>query len=186
MARRNRMTLILEAEEFAKNKHQYQFRDNGETLYWTHLQKVVENLIELGIHDENILCAGWLHDTIEDTDTDYDDLDENFNREIADIVSTVTKDTRMIKQKREVDYCAQLKLGSWQAQIVKFADILANMEDLENSKKSDSDRKRQAQNKLEYYNSIKSNLQNNKKKIPNLDSKTTRLFEIFLQYGIKN
>ena len=103
MARRNRMTLILEAEEFAKNKHQYQFRDNGETLYWTHLQKVVENLIELGIHDENILCAGWLHDTIEDTDTDYDDLDENFNREIADIVSTVTKDTRMIKQKREVE-----------------------------------------------------------------------------------
>ena len=180
------MTIVSDSKNFAKKKHQHQFRDDKKTPYWKHLESVVKNLKTLGINDSTILCGGWLHDTIEDTNTDFDDLEKKFNKKTAEIVAIVTKDTRMRKKDREISYCKQLKKGSWQAQIVKFADILANMEDLENSKKSDSDRKRQARNKLEYYNSIKSNLQNNKKKIPNLDSQTTRLFDIFLQYGIKN
>jgi len=178
------MIMILDAEKFAKDKHQYQFRDDGTTPYWTHLQKVVDNLITLGIHDEVILCAGWLHDTIEDTDTDYDDIDENFGKETVDIVAILTKDTRLIKQKREIDYCIQLKASSWQSQIVKFADMLANLEDLKNSKKSPLEKIKQAQNKLEYYNSIKFGLQENKKNIPNLEPQIKKLSDIFLEYDV--
>jgi (p)ppGpp synthase/HD superfamily hydrolase len=175
---------IIDAEIFAKDRHKHQTRDNGKTTYWKHLEKVVDNLRKLGIAEESILCAGWLHDTIEDTDTDYDDI-LKFDKEIADIVAIVTKDTRMIKRDREIDYCKRLKTGSWQAQIVKFADILANLEDLENSSKSEFDKKNMVQNKLQYYDSIKTGLKENKKNIPNLDSNISSLSELFLKYEIK-
>lgn len=176
---------LVDAEKFAKDKHQHQFRNDCKTPYWKHLEKVVVNLEQLGITDEVILCAGWLHDTIEDTDTDYDDIDEDFGKKIADIVATVTKDTRMIKNDREIAYCNRLKAGSWEAQVVKFGDLLANLEDLKNSTKSLPDKIKQAQNKTEYYNSIKIGLQNNKKNIPNLDSQIKRLSDVFLEYGIE-
>lgn len=185
MGKRIRMKGIEDAEIFAKERHKHQTRDDGKTPYWKHLKKVVENLKGLGVTDESILCAGWLHDTIEDTDTDYDDIYDEFGKEAADIVAIVTKDTRMIKKDREIAYCKQLKKGSWQAQIVKFADILANLEDLQFSNKSDLKRNKQAKNKLEYYNSIKNGLRKNKKNIPELDSNTSKLSEIFLKYKIK-
>ena len=112
--------LINRAQIFAKEKHKQQTRDDGKTPYWKHLHKVVKNLENLGITDESIICAGWLHDTIEDTDTDYDDIYELFEKKTADIVATVTKDTRMIKKNREKAYYLQLKRGTWHAQVVKL------------------------------------------------------------------
>ena len=70
--------LINQAQKFAKEKHKHQTRDDGKTPYWKHLQKVVKNLERLGITDESIICAGWLHDTIEDTDTDDDKIRKKF------------------------------------------------------------------------------------------------------------
>jgi (p)ppGpp synthase/HD superfamily hydrolase len=180
------MTKILDAENFAREKHKHQTRNDPDIPYSNHLEKVVEILKNLGITDETILAAGWLHDTIEDTDTDYDDIHDEIDKETADIVSTMTKDTRMIRNKREVVYCTQLKEGTWQAQIVKFADILANLEDLECwNDISDSERKEKARDKLEFYDAIKTGLKNNEKNIPNLNSETSRLSKGFLKYGIK-
>lgn len=174
---------INDAEIFAKDKHKHQTRNNSDIPYSDHLEKVVETLRNLGITDEIILCAGWLHDTIEDTDTDYDDILE-FGKETADIVATMTKDTRMVRDDREIAYCKQLKEGSWQAQIVKFADILSNLKDLEFSNFSDSDRKEKAEDNLEFYNTIKTGLYKNKKNIPNLDSNISELTKLFLEYGV--
>jgi len=56
-----------------------------------HLEQVVKNLGLIGVTDEDVLRAGWLHDTIEDTDTDYDKLKELFAQKVADMVATVTK-----------------------------------------------------------------------------------------------
>ncbi len=175
---------INDAEIFAKDKHKHQTRNNPDIPYSDHLEKVVEILRNLGITDETILCAGWLHDTIEDTDTDYDDILE-FGKETADIVATMTKDTRMVRDDREIAYCKKLKEGSWQTQIVKFADLLSNLKDLEFSNFSDSDRKEKAEDKLEFYNAIKTGLYKNKKKIPNLIHETGELSKEFLKYGIK-
>jgi len=47
------------------------------------------------------------------------------------------------------------------------------------------DRKKQAKNKLRYYNVIKTGLNKNKKQIPNLNSETDRLSNVFSKYGIK-
>ena len=183
MGKRIKLKGLVDAENFAKKQHEHQTRDDNETPYWKHLEKVVENLRKLGITDDVILCAGWLHDTIEDTDTDYDDI-EKFGKETADIVAIVTKDTRMIRKDREIAYCNQLKNGTWQAQIVKFADILANLKDLENSTFPDVERKEKAKEKLEFYNVIKTGLKNNEQNIPNLNSETSELSQEFLKYDI--
>ena len=44
----------------------------------------------LKVQDENILIAGLLHDTLEDTETTYEELVENFSKEVADIVQEVS------------------------------------------------------------------------------------------------
>ena len=173
---------VVDAEKFARDKHKHQTRNNPDIPYSDHLEKVVEILRNLGITDEIILCAGWLHDTIEDTDTDYDDIEKGFGKETADIVAIVTKDTRMIRQDREIDYCKHLNEGSWQAQVVKFADILANLRDLSFS--NFTDLKEKAKDKLECYDAIKTGLVKNKSKIPNLDSDISDLNKLFLEYGV--
>jgi len=174
---------LVEAETFARKKHIHQTRNDPNIPYSDHLEKVVEILRNLGITDETILAAGWLHDTIEDTDTDYDDV-LKFGKETADIVATLTKDTRMVRDKREIAYCKELKEGTWQSQIVKFADILANLKDLENSTFPDVERKEKAKEKLEFYNVIKTGLKNNEQNIPNLNSETSELSQEFLKYDI--
>jgi (p)ppGpp synthase/HD superfamily hydrolase len=176
---------LVDAEKLARKKHQHQRRDDKVTPYSDHLEKVVKILKKIGIRDESILCAGWLHDTIEDTDTDYDDINKDFGIETANIVATVTKDTRMIKEYREIAYCKQLKEGTWQAQIVKFADILANLNDLKSSNGTNSERKEKAKNKLKYYDAIKIGLTKNKLNIPSLDSTLSDLTKVFLKYEIK-
>ena len=60
------------SKQYAKKQHKGQYRKNNKTPYWRHLQDVVQNLEMMGIKDESILCSGWLHDSIEDTSSDYD------------------------------------------------------------------------------------------------------------------
>jgi len=59
------MDIIKSAELLAKQKHSGQLRKDGVTTYSKHLEDVVGRLKSLGVVDEAILCAGWLHDTIE-------------------------------------------------------------------------------------------------------------------------
>ena len=179
------MKKLIDAEIFAREKHKHQVRNDPNIPYSDHLEKVVEILTDLGITDKIILAAGWLHDTIEDTDTDYDDI-VKFGKETADIVATLTKDTRMVRDEREIAYCKHLKEGTWQEQIVKFADILANLKDLESSKTFTGPQlKEKAEDKLEFYNAIKTGLIKNKSNIPNLDSNIAKLTKEFLKYEIK-
>lgn len=75
------------AMEFAKKKHAFQLRKDEKISCRVRLEQVVNNAKDLGIKDNEILCAAWLHDTIEDTNTDYDDIAEKFSIEVAQIVA---------------------------------------------------------------------------------------------------
>lgn len=57
---------------------------------------MVEKLNFFGITDEDIKCAGWLHDTIDDTSTDYDKLEEDSGQVV------VTKDNSVISMSGEI------------------------------------------------------------------------------------
>ena len=180
------MELVKKAEKFARWKHVCQFRKDNITPYAKHLESVVNELKSMGVIDEDILCTGWLHDTIEDTDTDYDKIHEKFNKKIADYVALVTKDTRLIKSKQEKAYIAQLKKAPWQAKIVKLADIIANFKDLDNSRYNFARQKNIVKNKIPYILAIKSGIHFNKKKISRLELAKLTLHELLKKYGQKS
>ena len=176
---------IESAKLFAKDKHSGIMQADRITPYWKHLESVVSRLKSLGITDEDILCAAWLHDTIEDTNTDFDDIHERFGRNVAIMVSSVSKDKRLPKSMREQLYIKQLQEASWQTQLIKLCDISSNLKNLENSGWSKRKRSKQIKNKLHYLNAIKRGLIQNKSKIPNIASIIKGINDVLKEYGQK-
>ena len=81
--------LLRRAHDYATTKHEGQFRRTGEP-YIKHPVEVVNILASLEM-DTPSLCAGFLHDVIEDCGVSRDELAEAFGDEIADLVDGVTK-----------------------------------------------------------------------------------------------
>ena len=148
------MSNIIQARNFAKKKHAGQLRKNGKTTTFSHLQDVVKNLKKMKVTDEDVICAGWLHDTIEDTDTDYDMIKDLFGKRVADIVVSVTKDNRLPKKQREAKYAKDLRTSNAKAKLVKIADILANVNDAPNAGKNAYWEKQQFVKKSKYWNYV--------------------------------
>ncbi len=152
------LELVKSAELFAKKKHSGMKRKDGTTPYSKHLEDVVNRLKSLGVVDEELLCAGWLHDTIEDTDTSFDDVYERFGQRIAVLVSSLSKDENLPKKQREIQYVKQLKEASFDAKLVKLCDISANLSDLKNYNASKSKKLRHVRQKRHYLVAIKNDL----------------------------
>ena len=95
------MSNVADARNFAKKKHAGQLRKNGKTTTFSHLKDVVKNLKKMKVTDKDTICAAWLHDTIEDTDTDFDSIKDMFGKNVADIVVSITKDNRLPKNKEK-------------------------------------------------------------------------------------
>lgn len=129
----DRQSALLAAVSFAARAHRHQVRKDGSTPYAAHPFRVclvVRN--EFGIDDPDILAAALLHDTIEDTTTDYDDLEEEFGPRVAGWVSALTKDTRLPDNEREAAYMAVLAAADAAVKVVKLADIFDNLTDSRN------------------------------------------------------
>ena len=82
-------SLIEKAYHFAEKAHAGQKRESGEP-YFTHCQHVANILMDFNL-DADTICAGLLHDTVEDTPVTLEDLRREFNKEIAHMVQGVTK-----------------------------------------------------------------------------------------------
>ena len=160
------MTLLENAELFAKSKHAGKLKKSG-TTYSNHLENVVSRLKSLGIIDEEVLCAGWLQDILEDTDTSFDELFEKFGRRIAVLTLSLTKtkfviDTdddstlsltkkRAIPEKqRQKEYAVKIKESEIDAKLIKLCDISANLGDLKKQIISKT-KKRKILKKFRYY-----------------------------------
>jgi guanosine-3',5'-bis(diphosphate) 3'-pyrophosphohydrolase len=125
---------IKQALQFAANAHQGQLRLSGAS-YITHPIEVANILSELKM-DHKCIMAGLLHDVIEDTTRDYDDIEQTFDTEIADMVDGLTKIERMpAKSKKENQAENFLKMIMAMCQdirilMIKLADRLHNMRTL--------------------------------------------------------
>ena len=83
-------TAMLEkAYRFAQNAHKDQKRETGEP-YFNHCVAVAKILLDFNL-DEETICAGLLHDTVEDTGVTAEDLKREFNKDVAHMVQGVTK-----------------------------------------------------------------------------------------------
>jgi (p)ppGpp synthase/HD superfamily hydrolase len=160
-------------------------RKDGITPYYTHLESVVSYLKSLGVTDEDVLCTGWLHDTIEDTNTTFDELYERFGKRIAVLVSSLSKDKKLPKKNRELQYVQQLKDAPIEAKIIKLCDISANLKDLASSKISKNQRKKTINQKLHYLKVIKNDLAESKSNYPKISHVIQGINDMLVKNGQK-
>jgi guanosine-3',5'-bis(diphosphate) 3'-pyrophosphohydrolase len=148
---------LLEAFAFAARSHQGQLRKDGKTPYVSHVFRVCLIVRHIfGIDDCQTLMAAALHDSVEDTTTDFDDLEEKFGREVATWVAALSKDKRLPEEEREKAYEAQLAKGPWQVKICKLADIFDNLMDSVASRPEQ--RQRVLRNSHRYLKALQSDL----------------------------
>jgi guanosine-3',5'-bis(diphosphate) 3'-pyrophosphohydrolase len=124
------------AASFAAAAHRGQERKDGVTPYIAHPFRVAMTVRQVfGIDDPIALAIALLHDVIEDTTTDYDDLAEQFGADVADGVATLTKDKRLPDPQREPAFYARIAAGSWRVRLVKLADGYDNVCDAQDEKR---------------------------------------------------
>ena len=115
-------TRIRTALKFAAHKHAGQVRKGTDVPYLVHPVEVGLYLQNLGMAHDTVI-AGYLHDTIEDTDTTYEELVSIFGEKIADVVLELTEVSKKRALKKAVNY-------SPEAVKVKTADLMCNVSDL--------------------------------------------------------
>lgn len=109
------------ANLFAKQKHKGQVDDDGNDYFETHCLQVMK-ILEMITNNHTILMAGLLHDTLEDTDTSYEELKSHFGVTVANLVNEVTHEGK----KDEIGFTFP-RLKSKDAILIKFADRLSNL-----------------------------------------------------------
>ena len=163
------MTPLENAELFAKLKHAGKLNESG-VSYSNHLENVVSRLKSLGVVDQDVLCAGWLQDILEYTDTSFDELFEKFGRRISTLILSLTKTKLVIdtsddstlsltkkrtvsKKQRQKEYGIKIKESEIDVKLIKLCDISTNLGNLKNQLISKT-KKRRILKELRYYTVI--------------------------------
>ena len=127
--------IVKSAYEYAKNLHSGQIRQSGEP-YIIHPLNVAYILVEMHA-DRDTICAGLLHDTLEDTNITKEDIAHDFNQNIANLVDGVTKLSKMnFSSKQDQNLANTRKIITSITEdvriiIIKLADRLHNMRTLQ-------------------------------------------------------
>ncbi len=125
----NAIRLVSEAADLAARRHNGLARQGrGNEPYINHLAEVA-NLLALvtdGAAAE-LVAAGWLHDTVEDTETTRDELVQKFGARVADLVVEVTDDMSLPKRERRQRQIEDARHKSAGAKLIKIADKISNV-----------------------------------------------------------
>lgn len=128
---------LQKAHEYATEKHAGTFRGTKEA-YIMHPRRVAKIIAEWGFESEMVIAA-LLHDIVEDTETPLEEIVSLFGTEVADMVDTVTKLNKRLKEYRKLTKKERLALSDakFQQQIsdkalyIKLADRLDNLHTIE-------------------------------------------------------
>jgi (p)ppGpp synthase/HD superfamily hydrolase len=121
--------LVSEAADFAARRHSgMQRKGRGNEPFINHLAEVA-NLLAAATEgaDAELVAAGWLHDTIEDTDTTHQELVEKFGERVAALVVEVTDDMTLPKDERRRRQVVDAPKKSPGARLIKIADKISNI-----------------------------------------------------------
>jgi (p)ppGpp synthase/HD superfamily hydrolase len=128
----NPVLLFARALDFAARKHVHQ-RRKGELAepYVNHLSDVARLLAAATNGDDiAVVVAGLLHDTLEDTETSFEELMKEFGPEVAELVAEVTDDKLLPKAERKRLQIETAPHKSLQARMIKLADKTSNLHSL--------------------------------------------------------
>ena len=120
---------IHEAIIFATFKHQNQKRKGTEIPYIVHPMEVMQLLSAEGLSEE-IVIAGILHDTLEDTDTKPEEIEQKFGKAVLDIVLTESEDKSKTWRERKQHTIDCLKKDTMATKLVCCADKLSNIKSM--------------------------------------------------------
>ena len=124
------MDLERRAEEFATAAHARagQVRKYTGEPYIEHPRAVVA-LVRSVPHDEGMLAAAWLHDTVEDTGVTLDDIRDEFGHDVADLVGWLTDVSQTTdgnrKARKAIDRAHTARAPA-RAKTIKLADLIDN------------------------------------------------------------
>ena len=130
---------ICAAVLFAADKHRLQTRKNKEkTPYISHPIGVAYNVMSFGeVRDSAIIIGALLHDTVEDTQTTFEELKEKFGDTVTGYIKEVTDDKSLGRQERKRLQVINAPHKSKGATMIKLADKLYNVNDLISSTPAD-------------------------------------------------
>jgi HD domain len=119
---------LTKALSFAAEAHRNHRRKGAsQEPYVNHLIEVLDLVASVEDGDVDVLIAALLHDVLEDTRTDYDELVATFGERVARIVQENSDDMTLPKPERQRARLASMSKKSREARLVKFADIISNL-----------------------------------------------------------
>jgi len=126
------LAMVLSAAQFAADKHRdHRRKDIARTPYINHPLDVAHILwFEGGVRDVKVLTAALLHDTVEDTDTSFVEVETHFGTEVRKMVEEVTDDRTLTSRERKAKQIKKASHISPAAQQIKLADKISNLRDI--------------------------------------------------------
>ncbi|GGK07372.1 phosphohydrolase [Lentibacillus kapialis] len=126
------------ARRFAEKAHAGQTRKSSDDPYITHPIRVAEHLEKAGCSDE-LVCAGYLHDVVEDTPYEIEDIEEVFGIQVARLVSAHTEDKSKTWKERKQHTIDTVKFASIDVKLLILADKFDNLLSMEQEYKLQGD-----------------------------------------------
>ena len=133
---------IEHALAFALKHHSGQVRKGSGEPFITHPIEVMSimNGMGLSLSDPNLVVAGILHDTVEDTDATIEMIREQFGEDVAGLVQSHTEDKSCSWQERKQRTIRELKAANLREKILVLSDMLANMRSMNREQNKIGDR----------------------------------------------
>jgi GTP diphosphokinase / guanosine-3',5'-bis(diphosphate) 3'-diphosphatase len=116
----------------AAHKHRHQRRKDADASPYVNHPIGLATVLweEGGVRDAAVLAAALLHDTLEDTESSYEEIRGQFGEEVADIVVEVTDTKWLFKPARKELQVTKAGHSSAKAKLVKLADKICNLRDI--------------------------------------------------------
>lgn len=122
---------LLDGAAFAVRRHGLERRKSGDAIpYSLHPVRVARELARAGVDDPATLTAALLHDTLEDTHTSAEELEERFGPAVRRIVEEVSDDPALEKAERKRMQVETAPHLSVPARLVRIADKICNVSDV--------------------------------------------------------
>lgn len=119
------------AKEFATMAHEGQKRKSEPDKDMIIHPIAVAEILEYYGYDENVVSAGYLHDVVEDTKYQIEDINELFGSDIADLVNSASEPDKTLSwEKRKTHTINEIKNKSLRNKLIVCSDKINNIEDL--------------------------------------------------------
>ncbi len=149
-------TLYQKSAKFAGEKHSNQQVKGSSANYMLHLSNVAMEILLAYQREANFDLAvavqtALLHDTIEDTNTTFEEVEKLFGEQVAKNVLALTKnDSIKGKEEKMIDSLHRIEQCSKEAKLVKIADRITNLQEPPNIWDKDKIQQYHQQAKLIY------------------------------------